>query len=89
MFLVRSVCLLRHVSQRVSLIVIPGFLFLSLFVCLFVASHLSESKHYCHSRMFVCLDVCPSATYSLPQVIDHNQIWYAGLCRYIPDLGPM
>ena len=45
--------ILRHVSQRVGLIVIPG-----------------------------CLDVCLSVghptAYSLPRLIDHNQIWYAG-----------
>ena len=51
------VCLLRHVSQRVGLIVAPG--------CLSVC-------------MYVCMSVGHSSTYSLPRLIDHNQIWYAG-----------
>jgi len=31
--------------------------------------------HHAHTA---CLSVCHSATYSLPQLIDHNQIWCAG-----------
>jgi len=38
------VCLLRHVSQRVSLIVIPGFLFVCLFVCLSVCHFATYSR---------------------------------------------
>ena len=48
--------LLRHVSQRVGLIFIPG----------------------CLSG---CLSVCHLTSYSLPRLIDHNQIWYAGTYR--------
>ena len=51
---------------------------------LYIVSRLAESGPYCCSRMFVCLYVCMSvghsATYSLPRLIDHNQIWYAGTC---------
>ena len=36
--------LLRHVSQRVSLIVIPGFLFVCLFVCLSVCHSATYSR---------------------------------------------
>ena len=39
----------------------------------------AESEPYCHSGMFVCLSVGHSATYSLPRLIDHNQIWSAGI----------
>jgi len=54
--------------------------------CTSIASRLAESGPYCCSRMFVCLSVCMyvcmsdghSSTYSLPRLIDHNQIWYAG-----------
>jgi len=55
-----------------------GHCCLSLSVCLSVASCLAESEPYGHSGMFVCLDVCHSATYSLPRWIDQNQIWSAG-----------
>jgi len=42
---------------------------------------ITESEPYCHSILFVCLSVGHSATYSLPRLIDHNQIWSV--------LGPM
>jgi len=46
-------------------------------VCLSVASRLAESEPYCCSGcLYVCLSVCHSATYSLPRLTDHNQIWY-------------
>jgi len=41
---------------------------------------IAESEPYCHSILFVCLSVGHSATYSLPRLIDHNQIWSAGTC---------
>jgi len=44
-------------------------------VCLSVASH----EPYCHSGMFVWMSVGHSTTYSLPRLIDHNQIWSAGI----------
>jgi len=37
----------------------------------------AESEPYCHSILFVCLSVGHSTTYSLPRLIDHNQIWSA------------
>ena len=48
-----------------------------------VASRLAESEPYCCSGcLYVCMSVClsvgHSATYSLPRLTDHNQIWYAG-----------
>jgi len=39
----------------------------------------AESEPYCHSILFVCLSVGHSATYSLPRLIYHNQIWSAGI----------
>jgi len=43
----------------------------------------AESGPYCHSILFVCLSVwmsvSHSATYSLPRLIDHNQICLAGI----------
>ena len=39
----------------------------------------TESEPYCHSILFVCLSVGHSADYSLPRLIDHNQIWSAGI----------
>jgi len=43
----------------------------------------AESEPYCHSILFVCLSVwmsvSHSATYSLPRLIDHNEIWSAGI----------
>ena len=48
-------------------------------VRLSVASRLAESGPYCCSGcLAVCMSVCHSATYSLPRLIDHNQISYAG-----------
>jgi len=38
---------------------------------------ITESEPYCHSILFVCLSVGHSATYSLPRLIDQNQIWSA------------
>jgi len=54
-----------------------------LFICTYsnIASRSqcsAQSGPYCHSRMFVCLDVGHSTTYSLPRLIDHSQIWSAG-----------
>ena len=52
-----------------------------LVMAVYIASRLAESGPYCHSG---CLSVCMymsvghSSTYSLPWLIDHNQIWYAG-----------
>jgi len=47
----------------------------------------AESEPYCHSILFVCLSVWMSvghsATYSLPRLIDHNQIWSAGIGLYL------
>jgi len=40
---------------------------------------ITESEPYCHSILFVCLSVGHSVTYSLPRLIDHNQIWSAGI----------
>jgi len=49
---------------------------LILFVCCVT---FAESEPYCHSILSVCLSVWMSvghsATYSLPRLIDHNQIW--------------
>jgi len=39
----------------------------------------AESEPYCHSILFVWMFVVHSATYSLPRLIDHNQIWSAGI----------
>ena len=46
----------------------------------------AESEPYCHSILFVWMSVGHSATYSLPRLIDHNQIWSAGI---LPVLGPV
>ena len=47
--------------------------------CICIASHLAESEPYCCSGcLYVCLSVGHSATYSLPRLTDHNQIWHAG-----------
>ena len=39
----------------------------------------AESEPYCHSILFVCLSVGHLATYSLPRLINHNQIWSASI----------
>jgi len=39
----------------------------------------AESEPYCRSILLVCQDVGHSTTYSLPRLIDHNQIWLAGI----------
>ena len=49
-------------------------------VCLSVCCiTFTQSEPYCHSILFVSLSVGHSATYSLLQLIDHNQIWSAGI----------
>jgi len=40
---------------------------------------IAESEPYCHSILFVCLSVGHCTTYSLPRLIDHSQIWSAGI----------
>jgi len=45
------------------------------------------SEPYCHSILFVCLSVGHSATYSLPRLIDDNQIWSAGPLTRVSLLG--
>ena len=57
-------------------------------------SHLSvccvtfaESEPYCHSILFVSLDVCQSFRDLQPTTIDRSQPNLVG--RYIPFLGPM
>jgi len=40
----------------------------------------AESEPYCHSILFVWMSVSHSATYSLPRLIYHNQIWSACIC---------
>ena len=39
----------------------------------------AESEPYCHTILFVWMSVGHSATYSLPRLVDHNQIWSAGI----------
>jgi len=49
------------------------------YIIIIIASRLPESEPYCCSGcLYVCLSVGHSATYSLPRLTDHNQIWYAG-----------
>ena len=52
------------------------------FVILLRHVRIAESEPYCHSILFVCLSVGHSATYSLPRLIDHNQIWSAGVSLF-------
>jgi len=51
-------------------------------VCLFRVSvccvTFAESEPYCRSILFF-LSVGHSATYNLPRLIDHNQLWSAGI----------
>jgi len=57
-------------------------------VCLSVCCvTFAESEPYCHSILFVCLDVCRSFRDLQPTMIDRSQPNLVG--RYIPVLGPM
>jgi len=47
----------------------------------------AESKPYCHSILFVCLDVCRSFRDLQPTTIDQSQPNFVD--RYIPVLGPV
>ena len=47
----------------------------------------AESETYCHSILFVCLDVCRSFRDLQPTTIDRSQPNLVG--RYIPVLGPV
>jgi len=48
----------------------------------------AESEPYCHSILFVCLSVGHSTTYSLPRLIDHNQIWSARIYLSLDPCKP-
>ena len=59
------------------------FMFISAIIVLLRHVRIAESEPYCHSILFVCLfvwmSVGHSTTYSLPRLINHNQIWSAGI----------
>jgi len=57
------------------------FLLLLLLLLLYFCVTFAESEPYCHSKMFVWMSVGHSTTYSLPRLIDHNQIWLACIYR--------
>jgi len=54
------------------------FIFFGCLILCIIVSRLAESEPYCHSILFAWMSVGHSTTYSLPRLIDHNQIWYAG-----------
>jgi len=49
---------------------------------------IAESEPYCHSILFICPSVGHSVTYSLPQLIDHNQILSAGIYLSLDPCKP-
>jgi len=50
-----------------------------LLYCIFCCVTFAGSEPYCHSILFVSMSVGHSTTYSLPRLIDHNQVWSAGI----------
>jgi len=62
------------------------FVFLCKF-CFFCITF-AESEPYCHSILFVCLDVCWSFGDLQPTMIDHNQIWSAGIYLSLEPCKP-